>query len=80
MKLVILPFGLSVSHLAIHSVRCVVMWSGARTVVVLLFTVLELYSLVHCCCGPAKAPFSSCDVFDVIDWYQKHTGSNSILN
>ena len=77
MKLASLPFGWLVSQ----SVRrCVVMWSGARKIVVLLFIVLELHILVHCCCGPAKAPFSSCDVFDVIDWYQKHTGSNSILN
>jgi hypothetical protein len=44
--------------------RCVVVWSGARTSVVLLFIVLELYSLVCCSCEPAEALFSLCDVFE----------------
>ena len=69
MKLVILPFGQlvgqSVSQTVSRSVRkCVVMWSGARMILFLLFIVLELYSLVHCCCEPAEAPFSLCDMFE----------------
>jgi len=44
--------------------RCVLMWSGTRKIVVLLFIVLELHRLVHCCYEPAEAPFSLCDVFE----------------
>jgi len=39
-----------------------VVWSGARKIVVLLLFVLELHSLVHCCCEAAEVPFSPCDV------------------
>ena len=65
MKLVIVTFGRLVGQSVSCSVRkCVIVWSGARTIVVSLFIVLELYSLVHLCCEPAEAPFSPCDVFE----------------
>ena len=65
MKLASLPFRRPVGRSAGQSVRiCAIVWAGTRKIVVLLFIVLELYTLVHCCHEPAEAPFSLCDVFE----------------
>ena len=58
MKFASLAFGESVGQS-----RFVITWPGTRKVVILLFVVLELHSLVHCC-EPTEAPFSPCDMFE----------------